>query len=124
MAFSPDGVLHVASMKRYNLEETNSEIIAFPDRDEDGVADETIVAASGLHMAHSLAFYGDAMYVAEARRIIRLRDLDGDGVYEQREVLVDDIPAEGHHTTRTIVIDERNGKILVGVGAPCEPLLL
>ena len=90
---------------------TNSEIIAFPGRDKDGIADAAIVAASGLGMAHSLAFYQDAMYVAEARQITRLRDEDG--VYEEREVLVADIPALGHHTTRTIVIDEINEKILL-----------
>ena len=55
---------------------TNSEIIAFPDRDKDGIADAAIVAAGGLGMAHSLAFYQDAMYVAEARQITRLRDED------------------------------------------------
>ena len=97
---------------------TNSEIIAFPGRDKDGIADAAIVAASGLGMAHSLAFYQDAMYVAEARQITRLRDEDG--VYEEREVLVADIPALGHHTTRTIVIDEINEKIFVGVGPPCD----
>ncbi|NKB72696.1 MAG: T9SS type A sorting domain-containing protein [Candidatus Latescibacteria bacterium] len=120
MAFSPDGVLHVASMGRYSLEETNSAIMAFPDRDDDGVADAAIVVADGFKLAHSLAFHQDALYVAEADQITRLIDADGDGIYEQRAVLIADIPALGHHTTRTIVIDPVNEKLFVGVGSPCD----
>ena len=120
MAVGPDGVLYVANMKRYDLNENDSEIVALPDRDRDGVADTAYVAAGGLHMANSLAFHGDAMYVAEADGIVRLRDEDGDGLFEQRVVLVKDIPARGWHTTRTIAIDAEAEKIYVGVGAPCD----
>ena len=120
MAFSPDGVLHVASMGRYSLEETNSAIMAFPDRDDDGVADEAVVVADGFRLAHSLAFYQDALYVAETDQITRLTDADGDGLYQQRTVLIEDIPALGHHTTRTIVIDPIEEKLYVGVGSPCD----
>ena len=44
MAFSPEGVLHVANMGR-------DQIVAFPDRDKDGVADEAIVALGQLEEA-------------------------------------------------------------------------
>jgi glucose/arabinose dehydrogenase len=120
MAVGPDGVLYVANMKRYDLGEYDSEIVALPDRDGDGVADTAYVAAGNLHMVNSLAFHGDEMFVAEADGITRLRDEDGDGVFEQRVALVTDIPAQGWHTTRTIVIDPALEKIYVGVGAPCD----
>ncbi len=113
MAVSPEGVLHVADMRART-------IVALPDRDGDGVADEAIVAARGFTRAHSLAFYKGAMYVADTNRIVRLTDADGDGVYEERENLVPSLPEGGWHSTRTIVFDEENDHFYVGVGWPCD----
>ena len=113
MAVSPGGVLHVADMRAKT-------IVALPDRDGDGVADEAIVAARGFTRAHSLAFYRGAMYVADTNRIVRLTDADGDGVYEDRENLVRSLPEGGWHSTRTIVFDEENDQFYVGVGWPCD----
>ena len=113
MAVSPEGVLHVADMRAKT-------IVALPDADGDGVADEAIVAARGFTRAHSLAFYKGAMYVADTNRIVRLTDADGDGVYEERENLVRSLPEGGWHSTRTIVFDEANDRFYVGVGWPCD----
>lgn len=113
MAVSPDGVLHVADMRAKT-------IVALPDGDDDGVADEAIVVARGFKRAHSLAFYKGEMYVADTHRIVRLTDVDGDGIYEERENLVPALPQGGWHSTRTIVFDERHEKFYVGVGWPCD----
>ena len=113
MAVGPDGVLHVADMGA-------GTIVALPDRDGDGVADEAIVAAGRFERAHSLAFYKGAMYVAETHRVMRLTDGDGDGIYEDREILVPSLPKGGWHSTRTIVFDEDRGHFYVGVGWPCD----
>ena len=113
MAFDSNGVLHVANMD-------DEQIIAFPDRDGDGVADEAIVAADGFSRPHSIVFHDGALYVGDRPQILRLRDLDGDLVYEEREVLVDGIPSSGSHSTRTLVIDEQRGKMYLGVGWPCD----
>jgi glucose/arabinose dehydrogenase len=118
MAFDQNDVLHVANMAR-------DQILALPDRDQDGVADRHIVAAGGFGEAHSIAFYQGDMYVADTDKIVRFRDSDGDLVYEERELLVDlTSPGpccnNGWHTTRTIVIDAINEKIYVGIGSPCD----
>ena len=113
MAFDPNGVLHVANMGA-------DQIVALPDRDRDGVADERIVALRGLREAHSLLFYKDALYVAEEHQVIRVRDTDGDLVYEQEEVVLPDVPWEGWHDTRTLVVDRRNDKMYLSVGSPCD----
>ena len=113
MAFSPDGVLHVANKGR-------GQIVAFPDRDEDGVADEGIVVVDGLEEGHSLVFYKGDLYVAEKHQVIRLKDLDGDGEFEEREIFIPDIPWEGSHNNRTIVFDEIEEKIYLSVGSPCD----
>ena len=113
MAFDPNGVLHVANMGA-------DQIVALPDRDRDGVADERIVSLRGLREAHSLLFYKDALYVAEEHQVIRVRDIDGDLVYEQEEVVLPDVPWEGWHDTRTLVVDRRNDKMYLSVGSPCD----
>ena len=50
MAIGPDGVLHVANMRRYNYNETNSQIVALPDRDLDGRDDTGYALASGVYL--------------------------------------------------------------------------
>lgn len=113
MAFSPEGVLHVCNMRA-------GQILALPDRNHDGVADEHIVVLEDLREAHSLTFYKGDLYVAEEHQVIRALDADGDGIYEGREVFISDIPWEGWHDTRTLVFDEENGKAYLSVGSPCD----
>ena len=113
MAFDPNGVLHVANMGA-------DQIVALPDRNRDGVADERIVSLRGLREAHSLLFYKGALYVAEEHQVIRVRDTDGDLIYEQEEVVLPDVPWEGWHDTRTLVVDRRNDKMYLSVGSPCD----
>ena len=113
MAFDDDGVLHVGNMRR-------GQIVALPDRDGDGVADEQIVALRGFVEGHSLAFYKGDLYVGDENRVERARDHDGDLVYEEREVIIRGIPWEGWHDTRTIVFDEVEEKLYVSVGSSCD----
>jgi glucose/arabinose dehydrogenase len=120
MAVSPEGVLYVSNMSA-------GQILALPDRDEDGVADEMIVVAQGFSEANSLAFYKGDLYVGDTHQVLRLHDEDGDGIYgaAEKHVLVD-LPSPGRccsngwHTTRTIVFDEINEKLYVGIGVPCD----
>ncbi len=113
MAFDDDGVLHVANMNA-------DEILALPDRDGDGVADEAIVVATNFERPQSLQFFQGDLYVGDSPRILRYRDEDDDGIYEKREVFVSNIPTGGWHSTRTLVIDEPGGKMYLSVGWPCD----
>lgn len=127
MAFNKDGILHVANMKAGGADEftprgnSSSQIVALPDRDNDGVADTVIVAAGQLRWANSLAFYKDDMYVADTHQIVKFTDADGDLVYESRKIFADNIPTAGSpHITRTIVIDEAKGIFYLSVGSSCD----
>lgn len=113
MEVSPDGVLHVA------LPGTG-QIVALPDRDGDGVADEHIVVLDNLRVSDSVVFYKGDMYVGERHQVIRASDADGDGIYEDREVFIADLPWEAWHSSKTIIFDEPNEKLYVGVGSPCD----
>lgn len=128
MAFNSDGVLHVANMKAGAASEFTpheddftSQIVALPDKDNDGVADTVIIAADSLRWANSLAFYKGDMYVADTHQIIKFTDSDGDLVYEKREIFADNIPtASTPHLTRTIAIDTSKDIFYLSVGSHCD----
>ncbi len=128
MAFNKDGVLHVANMKAGMADEFTphgndftSQIVALPDRDNDGVADTVIVAADSLRWANSLVFYKGDMYVADTHQIVKFTDTDGDLVYDKREVFADNIPtASSPHLTRTIVVDKLKERFYLSVGSHCD----
>jgi len=57
------------------------------DKDEDGRADKVSVFADGLNMPTGFALGHGGVYLAEGPDLLHLRDADGDGKADQREVL-------------------------------------
>ncbi len=114
-AWNPRGILHVVDM-------TTENVVALPDRNNDGIADTSYIAASGVKQTHSLIFVNDTMLVAEPSRILRFLDRDNDGVYESRSIFLDSIPDGGpfNHYTRTLVYDSTQKAYFLSVGTPCD----
>lgn len=117
LAWSPDSVLHVADKSR-------GEIIALPDKNFDGVADEAVVVASGFRKPHDLKFYNGAMYVAEETQVSKCIDANGDGIYEKRSKFIAMVTGGqqggGGHDTRTIVFDPQRKKMYLSIGSLCN----
>ena len=135
MAWSPEGVLHVANMKvggagQFNppndgdtvppLDEMTGQIVALPDEDGDGIADEVIVVAENLWWANNMEFFRGDLYVGDRHAVRRFSDGDGDGVYETEEEPLAQLPPAKQHRTRTILFDEANDKLYVSVGSTCD----
>ncbi|MCH8285652.1 T9SS type A sorting domain-containing protein [candidate division KSB1 bacterium] len=115
MVFSPDGILHVAS-------KNGRSIIALPDADNDGIADMSYIAADNFVKPHDLKFYKGSMYVADEQIVWKLSDTDNDGVFEQREIFIDNIAGNapvptGGHDTRSIVFDDERKKFYLSIGS-------
>jgi glucose/arabinose dehydrogenase len=111
MAVGPDGTLFVA-------EQGEDRIVALPDRDGDGRADEAIVVGEGYDAAHSLAFTHDAsLLVAGSGTLFRLT-LD-EGVREIGREAILTYPRGGQHSTRTIVVAP-DGTLVVSIGSSCN----
>jgi len=93
-------------------------VFVLPDKNKDNIADETIVSIDDLNNPHGLAFYKDWLYIAEEDKVIRIKDTNGDLIYEKEtiEKLVD-LP-EGGHWTRTIRIFQDS--LYVSVGSSCN----
>ncbi len=115
MSFGPDSVLFVANMNKNN-------ILALPDVDRDGVADQAVVAATVSSYCHDVRFYRDTMFVCQESGVTKLWRSSGSGyVYDQRRVVIDKSSQAnqtgGNHRTRTLVLDTIAMKIYVSVGS-------
>jgi glucose/arabinose dehydrogenase len=113
MALGPDKQLYVADRGA-------GRIVRLPDRDGDGVADGVEPVAEGLSAPSSIAFYKDgSLYVGETTRVLRLSAPDGNGVFMEREVIVDGLPSGGHNT-RTVLFSPDWSKLFVSIGSSCN----
>ncbi len=111
MAVGPEGTLFVA-------EQGENQVVALPDRDGDGRADELVVVGSGYDVAHSLAFAQDGtLLVAGSGTLFRVT-LDDDFRETQREAILTYSPG-GQHSTRTVAVTP-DGSLLVSVGSSCN----
>ena len=66
----------------------NDKILIFEDTDGDGKADKQTVFAEGLKLPDGFVFYKDGIVVSVARKLLWLRDIDGDDVADVSEELL------------------------------------
>jgi glucose/arabinose dehydrogenase len=111
MAVSPDGVLFVAR-------QSAGDVVALPDRNQDGKADGIEVVAGGLTRPHSVAFNNGYLYIATNPAVLRVKY--GNGKVEGTPEKFIDLPVSTTpHYTRTIGFD-KSGKLYVAIGSSCN----
>ena len=111
MAVSADGTLVVA-------ERGKDRIIALPDRDRDGSADELVEVGRGFGGAHSVAFEADgSLLVAGETTLFRVR-LRSDLRERTRSVVLDGLTTGGHSTRTVAVLPD--GDLLLSAGSTCN----
>ena len=117
MAFDDQGVLFVSQTK-------DGRVIALPDGDENGRADQKVIIIETRKAPHGLAFtnFNDNyyLYVAEETKVIRLKRTSKPLTYGTPETIIDNIPSGGHYT-RTIKI--KKNKLYLSVGSSCNVCL-
>lgn len=92
-------------------------IVALPDKDNDGKADEVVKVIDGLQRPHGIAFLNDYMYVANEDSVIKVKLKDSLEADISTKEFIIDMP-KGGHWTRTIRIKDE--KIYVSVGSSCN----
>ncbi len=111
MALADDGTLFVA-------EQGADRVVALPDRDGDGAADEHILVGEGYDSAHSLAFADDGRLLVAGSGSLFGVELDEDLHEQARETMLE-YSGGGGHSTRTVAVMP-DGSLLVSVGSTCN----
>jgi glucose/arabinose dehydrogenase len=112
MIFDEHGVLHVTQT-------SDGSVVALPDRDGDGVADEVVAVHTGLNRPHGLAFRDGWLYVANTDSVVRLGGAADGLARPRRESVVDGLPSGGGHFTRTLGFGP-DGGMYVSIGSSCN----
>jgi glucose/arabinose dehydrogenase len=111
MDVGPDGTVYVA-------EQGGGRITALPDADHNGEADSHITVVGGLDAPNSVVFHDNALIIGEASQISEVT-LGADHRATDRRVLVPDLPADGRHTTKTVLVGA-DGRLYVAMGSSCN----
>ncbi|MCH7605036.1 PQQ-dependent sugar dehydrogenase [Patescibacteria group bacterium] len=114
MTFDPVGNLLVSVTKE-------NKVIALPDQNRDGVADEIITVIAGLNQPHGLAFRcerGCRLYIAETDQVA-VYDYNAATLKALNKTILFDLPGGGNHFSRTIIFSE-DGRLLTSVGSTCN----
>lgn len=88
LAFDSAGRLYVA--------ELGGRILLLSDSDADGEADRLVEFASGLGSSTGIALHDGALYASSRGSVVRLRDRDGDGRADERQVIIGGLPTGRH----------------------------
>jgi len=111
LVLSPDGTMLVSDPE-------GGRVIAMPDKNNDGVADENIILLEGLRRPHGIAFFKSWLYVAEEDMVVRYQ-FDEVNLKVKKDRLLFALPRGGQHFTRSITFD-KNGKMFVSLGSTCD----
>lgn len=114
LAVAPNGDVF-ASLPRENR------IVVLPDRNRDGFADSATAwwDGPGLNGPDGLAFWGDALWVANEDGLARFDYHAGDAVALAPPRVVVPLPAGGRVRGRSLAVN-RQGQLFLGVGASCN----
>jgi glucose/arabinose dehydrogenase len=111
MAVSPDGILLVA-------ERGADRVVALPDADEDGRADEVIEVGSGYGSAHDIEFEGPAALLVAGETTVYRVGLGDDLRELARLPVVEGLPGGGHAAKTVETLP--GGELLLSIGASCN----
>ena len=114
MCVDPNGVLYASvwpSYPHWNPTQPRTDrILAFPDHDADGKADECIVFADKLNSITGIEFWGGGMLVAAPPEIWFLKDTDGDMMADEKIRMLQGVSsADTHHSANAFVIGPDGG---------------
>jgi len=104
-------------------------VVALPDKNSDGVADQVVTVISGLNNPHGLTTrcldvnhpQQCQLYIAESNQVA-VYDYDGQNLKAINKKKIIDLPNDGEHFTRTIMFMPypNQDKLLISVGSDCN----
>ncbi len=103
-------------------------VVAMPDKNGDGIADETKTVIAELNQPHGLAFHCPTspqnqcqLFIAESNQVA-VYDYDAQNYTATNKRKILDLPDGGMHVTRTILVlpSPAGDKLLISVGSDCN----
>ncbi len=99
-------------------------VVALPDKNQDGVADEVITVLNKLNNPHGLAMQCEgekcSLYVAESDKL-SVYDYDKEKAAATNGKKIVDLSSGGRHFTRTLqFLPGNSDKLLISVGSSCD----
>ena len=112
LAFDDAGRLYVS------LPELGA-IYQLSDANGDGFAEQPVLYHVGLDRPHGLVWKGNKLYVAETSRLLQLVDKDQDNQVDEITVVLDGLPDDGGHWTRSLALGA-DGLLYLSIGSRCN----
>ncbi|ODS85748.1 MAG: hypothetical protein ABS46_01800 [Cytophagaceae bacterium SCN 52-12] len=101
ITFDPQGRMWVADMPSYPQHlpgaQPDDKILVLEDTNGDGVADKETVFADGLYMPNSIEIGKGGIYVSQPPNIWFMKDNDGDGRADEKEIIMHGFGTEDVH---------------------------
>ncbi|MEE4254081.1 MAG: PQQ-dependent sugar dehydrogenase [Desulfuromusa sp.] len=94
-------------------------IYKLTDVDSDGFSEQPILFHVGMDQPHGLAWSDDKLYVAETSQVLELRDTDQDNQADKVRLVMEGLPDDGGHWTRSVVVG-KDGFLYLSVGSRCN----
>jgi len=82
---------------------------------------QPIPAAAGMSGVHGIAIYGRQVYLATTKQVL-VADIQSDGSFGERRVIISNLPDGGQHAYRTIGIGP-DARLYISVGSDCNACL-
>jgi len=111
LEFSPGGTLLLSIPG-------SGKVVALPDRDSNGSADENKTILSRLNKPHGIAFFEDKLFVVEETKVVRY-NWDEENLKAEEDKKLFDLPKGGRHFTRTIAFN-KDGQMFISLGSTCD----
>jgi len=74
---------------------------------------------SNMRNVHGIDFYNGDLYVTEEHQAVVYRRVGPEGNFAGKEILIENLPEGGYHTTRSLVISP-DEKIFISIGSSCN----
>jgi len=111
LLFTPEGTLLVSNP-------TNNTVIALPDRNNDGVADENKTIITSENHVHGLAMYNGELFVANVDSVVKY-GWDEERVIATRGPVLFSLSQNNNHNNRSIAFN-KEGRMFISLGSTCN----
>lgn len=111
MIFTPGGTLLVSNPEA-------NQVVALPDKNNDGVTDGKKIIIHNENHVHGLAFYNNKLYIADVDKVVRY-NWDEKTLTATKDKVLFALPQNDDHNNRSLAFNSL-GQMFVSVGSTCN----